>query len=126
VDVEEDPLAIAIIGRPNVGKSSLINALCGEERTIVSSIAGTTRDAIDTILLLNDGTKVHRLSSPYQQPCQSAQPHTAWCIQNSFICSPVPIFLFSLLVFNLTPNIYPFCLTPNFVVLPIFLLWPPR
>jgi len=58
VDVEDEPLAIAIIGRPNVGKSSLINALCGEERTIVSSIAGTTRDAIDTILLLNDGTKL--------------------------------------------------------------------
>mmetsp|Transcript_35551 Transcript_35551/g.100626 ORF Transcript_35551/g.100626 Transcript_35551/m.100626 type:complete len:628 (-) Transcript_35551:196-2079(-) len=58
VDVEDEPLAIAIIGRPNVGKSSLVNSLCGEERTIVSNIAGTTRDAIDTILELEDGKKL--------------------------------------------------------------------
>jgi len=47
----EDPeLAVAIVGRPNVGKSSLINRLLGEERVLVSDVPGTTRDAVDTLL----------------------------------------------------------------------------
>jgi len=53
-DYLEDSIRIAVIGRPNVGKSSLINKLLKSERCIVSNIPGTTRDAIDTFLEWND------------------------------------------------------------------------
>src|SRR6056297_710431 len=55
-EMEEDNLSIkvAVVGKPNVGKSSIVNKLFGEERVIVSDIPGTTRDAIDTEIEIND------------------------------------------------------------------------
>ena len=47
-EVDEEIPKIAVVGRPNVGKSSLVNALIGEERNIVTPISGTTRDSIHT------------------------------------------------------------------------------
>ena len=49
-DEEDDSIKVAVIGKPNAGKSSIINKLLGQERLIVSNIAGTTRDAVDTVI----------------------------------------------------------------------------
>ncbi|MBE9223284.1 ribosome biogenesis GTPase Der [Cyanobacterium stanieri LEGE 03274] len=56
---QEEEIRVAIIGRPNVGKSSLLNALTGESRAIVSPVSGTTRDAID--MIVRRGDKTYRL-----------------------------------------------------------------
>lgn len=53
-DYDEDVVRVAVIGKPNAGKSSLVNNILGEERVIVSEIAGTTREAIDTPFVMGD------------------------------------------------------------------------
>ncbi|MGR9049914.1 ribosome biogenesis GTPase Der [Halobacillus faecis] len=53
-EIDDDTIRFSLIGRPNVGKSSLVNSLLGQERVIVSDIAGTTRDAIDTPFTKDD------------------------------------------------------------------------
>lgn len=57
-DYGDDVIKVAVIGKPNVGKSSIINRICGEERVIVSDIAGTTRDATDTVIENESGSFV--------------------------------------------------------------------
>jgi GTPase len=58
LEVGEEAIRVAILGRPNVGKSSLLNALLGQDRVIVSDVPGTTRDAIDTVLRRREQTFV--------------------------------------------------------------------
>jgi GTPase len=57
-EIPEEAIRVAILGRPNVGKSSLLNALVGQERVIVSEVPGTTRDSIDTVVQRGDRTFV--------------------------------------------------------------------
>ncbi len=88
---EDDAVRVAVIGRPNVGKSSLVNAFLGSDRVIVSERAGTTRDAIDTELEV-DGRRVdpgrHRRPAPPLQGRRHASTTTRSCAPNARSSAP--------------------------------------
>lgn len=90
---EEDVCKIAVIGKPNVGKSSLINRLLGEERVLVSDIAGTTRDSIDTPLekngekfILIDTAGIRRKSKVYEDIEKYSVIRAIAAIERSDVC----------------------------------------
>nr|WP_321499211.1 ribosome biogenesis GTPase Der [uncultured Dethiosulfovibrio sp.] len=62
-DEDEGEIKVALIGRPNVGKSSILNQLLGENRSLVSDVPGTTRDSIDSLIELSDGTKIRLIDT---------------------------------------------------------------
>ncbi|OCC15282.1 GTP-binding protein EngA [Dissulfuribacter thermophilus] len=90
----EDIIRVAIVGRPNVGKSSLFNALTGEERVVVSDVPGTTRDVVDTIIerpgklpiLLADTAGIRRKSKTKQRIEKFSVLKALEAIKRSHIC----------------------------------------
>lgn len=92
-EIEEDSIKVAIIGKPNTGKSSLVNYILGEERVIVSDIPGTTRDAIDSqvefegrLLTLIDTAGLRRKSKIYDNIERYSMLRTLSAIERSDIC----------------------------------------
>ncbi len=90
---EEEPIQMAIVGRPNVGKSSLLNSVCGENRAIVSPIRGTTRDTIDMTLEKNgkswrliDTAGIRRRRSVVYGPEYFGINRTFKAIERSDVC----------------------------------------
>ncbi|HEY8363442.1 MAG TPA: ribosome biogenesis GTPase Der [Tissierellaceae bacterium] len=92
-DYDEDVIKVCFIGKPNVGKSSLINKILGEERVIVTNIPGTTRDAVDTYFEYNDQKYVfidtaglRRKRSIYEKIERYSVVRTLTAIDRSDIC----------------------------------------
>lgn len=90
---EDDTISVAVIGRPNAGKSSLINKITGEERCIVSNIAGTTRDSIDTVIenkfgkfKLTDTAGIRRYSKVDDQIEKYSIIRAKMAIERSDVC----------------------------------------
>ena len=83
MDETEHILQLAVVGRPNVGKSSLVNRLVGSERTMVSDIAGTTRDAIDTLFTVERHAVQHHRHCGHPPQARrggrDARSATAYC-----------------------------------------------
>jgi len=72
----EPVIQLAVVGRPNVGKSSLCNKLLSQERTLVSSIPGTTRDAIDTLFVTGDGTRYNIIDTAGMRKKKAVEEET--------------------------------------------------
>ncbi|RXT13890.1 ribosome biogenesis GTPase Der [Ammoniphilus sp. CFH 90114] len=92
-EYDEDVIRVSLIGRPNVGKSSLVNALTGEDRVIVSDIAGTTRDAIDTMItregqdfVLIDTAGVRKRGKVYESTEKYSVLRALRAIERSDVC----------------------------------------
>ena len=92
-ETDDDVIPVAIIGKPNVGKSSLVNALCGEPRMLVTDIAGTTRDAADTLLenehgrfLLIDTAGLRRKSKVEDQIEKFSVMRAIAAVERSNVC----------------------------------------
>ncbi|MGR3911689.1 MAG: ribosome biogenesis GTPase Der [Candidatus Rhabdochlamydia sp.] len=92
-EIESSRIKVAIVGRPNVGKSTIINHLLAEERSVVSPVAGTTRDAIDADITLNgvemtliDTAGIRRKKSEHEVVDKFAAIRTAQAIERADIC----------------------------------------
>ncbi|MBQ6119029.1 MAG: ribosome biogenesis GTPase Der, partial [Clostridia bacterium] len=90
---DDETIRVAIIGKPNVGKSSLVNALCGENRVLVSDIAGTTRDATDTLVenehgrfLLIDTAGLRRKSKVDDQIEKYSVMRAVMAVERASVC----------------------------------------